>query len=73
MVFQLELLMKALVKYLEAKRKHFPRLYFLSNEEIIEIVGMVEDVFLLQRNLFKMFEGVAELKMLFTGSAKKQA
>lgn len=39
-----EYLMKCLIKYLEAKREYFPRLYFLSNEQIIEIVGMLEDI-----------------------------
>ena len=29
---QFEILMRTLVKYLEAKREYFPRLYFLSNE-----------------------------------------
>ena len=47
MTHQFEQLMQALIKYLEAKRKYFPRLFFLSNEEIIEIVGMTDDVFVL--------------------------
>jgi len=58
MAAKLDYLMKALVRYLEAKRSHFPRLYFLSNEEIIGIVGMMEDIYMLQRNLYKMFEGI---------------
>ena len=44
MLKMFEFLMKCLIKYLEAKREYFPRLYFLSNEQIIEIVGMMEDV-----------------------------
>ena len=43
MVKMFEFLMKCLIKYLEAKREYFPRLYFLSNEQIIEVVGMMED------------------------------
>ena len=41
---QFEILMRTLIKYLEAKRVYFPRLYFLSNEQIIEIVGTMEDI-----------------------------
>ena len=48
MVKMFEFLMKCLIKYLEAKREYFPRLYFLSNEQIIEIVGMMEDYKLLE-------------------------
>lgn len=44
MMSQFEYLMKCLIKYLEKKREYFPRLYFLSNEQIIEIVGMLEDI-----------------------------
>ena len=44
MMSSFEYLMKCLIKYLEAKREYFPRLFFLSNEQIIEIVGMLEDI-----------------------------
>ena len=57
--------MRTLVKYLEAKREYFPRLYFLSNEQIIEIVGMMEDISTCERNLFKMFEGVDKFLILY--------
>lgn len=67
-----EFLKQALLMYLEAKRVFFPRLYFLSNEQIIELVTMVDDVFMLQRNMFKMFDGVAELKLIYRGSIKSR-
>ena len=60
-----EILMRTLVKYLEAKREYFPRLYFLSNEEIIVIVGMMEDIATCERNLFKMFEGIAKFLIIY--------
>ena len=57
--------MKCLIKYLEAKREYFPRLFFLSNEQIIEIVGMMEDISSLEMNLFKMFEGIDKLVIVY--------
>lgn len=65
MVKMFEFLMKCLIKYLEAKREYFPRLYFLSNEQIIEIVGMMEDIQTLEQNLFKMFEGIHRLLVIY--------
>lgn len=38
---QLETLMKSLTKYIEEKREKFPRFYFLSNEQIIEMTGTI--------------------------------
>lgn len=65
MMQQFEYLMKCLIKYLEQKREYFPRLYFLSNEQIIEIVGMMEDISALEKNLFKMFEGIDKLIIIY--------
>ena len=65
MMQQFEYLMKCLIKYLEQKREYFPRLFFLSNEQIIEIVGMMEDISQLEKNLFKMFEGFDKLVIVY--------
>lgn len=65
MMQMFEYLMKCLIKYLEAKREYFPRLFFLSNEQIIEIVGMMEDITSLEMNLFKMFEGIDKLVIVY--------
>lgn len=48
--------------YLESKREHFARFYFLSNEEIIEILGQMRDPRNVQRFLNKIFEGVESLQ-----------
>ena len=60
-VISLQSLVKSLSKYLESKRQEFPRFYFLSNEQIIELVGQVSDLDKLESNFFKMFEGVSKL------------
>lgn len=71
MTSQFEYLMKCLIKYLEAKREYFPRLFFLSNEQIIEIVGMLEDISQLELNLFKMFEGIDKLIIVYDEDYKQ--
>jgi dynein heavy chain len=40
---EFENITKGLTVYLESKREHFARFYFLSNEEIIEILGQMRD------------------------------
>lgn len=40
MIQECEQIGKGLGEFLEVKRERFPRLYFLSNEEIVDIFGM---------------------------------
>ena len=61
----LEFLMKSLLKYIEDKREVFPRLFFLSNEQIIEMCGVVEDIASLEKNFHKMFEGIHKLIIIY--------
>lgn len=47
---------------METKRVAFPRFYFLSNEELIEILSKSDDMEVIQRNLRKVFEGIYQIE-----------
>jgi hypothetical protein len=67
-----ELLTRSLNKYLEAKRQFFSRLYFLSNEQLIELVTLVDDVLALPLKMTQMFEGISEFRTIYKGDAKQR-
>ena len=58
---EFELITKGLAAYLESKRDAFARFFFLSNEEIIEILGNARNPRNIQRFLSKIFEGIENL------------
>ena len=57
----LEKVLASLERKLEEKRKAFPRFYFLSNDDLLDILSKIKQPELIAMHMLKMFDGIKTL------------
>ncbi|XP_044753245.1 dynein axonemal heavy chain 2 [Coccinella septempunctata] len=60
---KLEIIQRALERYLETKRYVFPRFYFISNDDMLEILGNGKKPEAIQPHLKKLFDNLTKIKI----------
>ncbi|RLN72009.1 hypothetical protein BBJ28_00019305, partial [Nothophytophthora sp. Chile5] len=65
---KLDKIQKCLDQYLETKRMLFPRFYFLSNDDLLEILGHQKDPDQVQKHIKKCFEAIKTLTLIPPGA-----
>ncbi|KAF5218447.1 dynein heavy chain [Trypanosoma cruzi] len=61
---ELEKVLASLERKLEEKRCAFPRFYFLSNDDLLDILAKVKTPELIMPHMLKMFDGIKTLSFL---------
>ncbi|KAL4716976.1 hypothetical protein ACJJTC_012787 [Scirpophaga incertulas] len=63
---------KALAEYLETKRLAFPRFYFISSADLLDILSNGDQADLVIRHLTKLFDSMAKLKFAYSENPKEK-
>ena len=66
----LEIVQKKLNDLLAAKRSNFPRFYFLSNEDLLEIIGQALNPVAINKHIKKIYEGINKIETEVTTQGK---
>ena len=63
---------KILLDLLETKRNKFPRFYFLSNDDLFEVLGQSKDPWAINKHVNKFFPGIRTLEFQKTHVEKRE-
>lgn len=55
---------KSLDNYLQSKRMAFPRLFFISDDELLDLLAQAKNPYQLQTHMRKLFENVAQMEIV---------
>lgn len=60
---QMDKIQKNLEDYLEEKRGEFPRFYFVSNDELLQILANASDIKAIEKHINKCFDNIVKLSL----------
>lgn len=60
---KLEAIQRALEVYLERKRQNFPRFYFISDDDLLDVLGNAAKPELIQKHFHKVFDNIENCDM----------
>lgn len=63
LIDDMDSIQRALERYLETKRHVFPRFYFISNDDLLEILGNAKRPDFIQKHIKKLFGNIHALKI----------